>query len=172
MNSLLVENAIYFGENFILPKSLCLCVIRYLEDEGIARGSEEMQHMEHGVMIVEACAREEREEGARGEDHQENQAEVVQPTVARPDICNYPARTIRSPDYPARIIRPTRKVDETQPRCTPTVVGPDFSNNPARIIRPQVQTGLSGLKFPVRVCFESLSPERFVSVFWSPQPPL
>ena len=65
MNSLLVENAIHFGENFILPKSLCLCVIRYLEDEGMARGSEEMQHMEHGVMIVEACAREEREEGAR-----------------------------------------------------------------------------------------------------------
>jgi hypothetical protein len=111
VNSLLVENAIYFGENFILPKSLCLCVIRYLEDEGMARGSEEMQHMEHGVMIVEACAREEREEGARGEDHQENQAE-------------------------------------------------------------EIQTGLSGLKIPVRVCFESLSPERFVSVFWSPQPPL
>ena len=57
--------------------------------------------MEHGVMIVEACTREEREEGARGEDHQENQAEVVQPTVVRPDICNYPARTIRPPDYPA-----------------------------------------------------------------------
>ena len=75
VNSLLVENAIYFGENFILPKSLCLCVIRYLEDEGMARGSEEMQHMEHGVMITGACAREEREEGARGEDHQESNSE-------------------------------------------------------------------------------------------------
>ena len=120
MNSLLVENAIYLGENFILPKSLCLCVIRYIEDEGMARGSEEMQHMEHSVMIVEACAREEREEGARGEDHQENQAEefrqvsaeVVQPTVVGPDICNNPSRIIRPqvqtglsgllrPDYPA-----------------------------------------------------------------------
>ena len=111
MNSLLVENAICFDENFILPKSLCLCVIRYIEDEGMARGSEEMQHMEHGVMITGACAREEWEEGARGEDHQGNQAK-------------------------------------------------------------KVQTGLSGLKVPVRVLFKSLSPECFVFEIWSPQPPL
>ena len=64
VNSLLVENAIYFDENFILPKSDCLCMIRYIEDGGMARGSEEMQHMEQGVMITRACAREEREEGA------------------------------------------------------------------------------------------------------------
>ena len=94
VNSLLVETAIYFGENFILPKSLCLCVIRYLEDEGMARGSEEMQHMEHGVMIVEACAREEREEGARGEDHQENQAEKVQTGLSGPsEGRQFPAKT-------------------------------------------------------------------------------
>ena len=91
MNSLLVENAIYFGENFILPKSLCLCVIRYIEDEGMARGSEEMQHMEHGVMIVEASAREEREEGARGEDHQGNQAEEIQTGLSGLFGLDYPA---------------------------------------------------------------------------------
>ena len=134
VNSLLVENAIYFGENFILPKSLCLCVIRYIEDEGMARGSEEMQHMEHGVMIVEACAREEREEGARGEDHQDNQAEVVQPTVARPDICNYPARTIRPPDYPAS--QEGRQVSARSPT-------PRWSDRIFPIIRP----GLSGHRF-------------------------
>ena len=64
VNSLLVENAIYFDENFILPKSECLCLIRYIEDEGMARGSEEMQHMEQGVMITGACAREEQDKGA------------------------------------------------------------------------------------------------------------
>ena len=122
VNSLLVENAIYFGENFILPKSLCLCVIRYLEDEGMARGSEEMQHMEHGVMIVEACAREEREEGARGEDHQENQAENFQTGLSG----------LVRPDYPA----PEESTSFSR-SCTHAVVGPDICNNPARIIRPQ-----------------------------------
>ena len=64
MNSLLVENAIYFNESFILPKSLCLCVIRYLGEGGVARGSEELQQEEHDVMINHGCAREEREAGA------------------------------------------------------------------------------------------------------------
>lgn len=120
--------------------------------------------MEHGVMIVEACAREEREEGARGEDHQENQAEEIQTGLSG----------LVRPDYPA-----PGKSTSFGRGVQHAVVGPDFSNNPARIIRPHadriirpVQTGLSGLKIPVRVCFESLSPERFVSVFWSPQPPL
>ena len=129
MNSLLVENAIYFGENFILPKSSCLCVIRYLEDEGMVRGSEEMQHMEHGVMIVEACAREEREEGARGEDHQENQAEEFQTGLSG----------LVRPDYPA----PGESTSFSR-SCTLSVVVPDICNNPARTIRP----GVSG--FPGR----------------------
>ena len=42
VNSLLVEYAIYFDENFILPKSLFVCMIRYIEDDGMAQGSEEM----------------------------------------------------------------------------------------------------------------------------------
>ena len=58
----------YFDEGFILPKSLCLCVIRYIEDEGMARGSKEMQYMEQNMMIIHGCAREEREEGATQEE--------------------------------------------------------------------------------------------------------
>jgi hypothetical protein len=40
-------------------------ILSLIEDEGVARGSEELQHMEHGVLINEACAREEREAGAK-----------------------------------------------------------------------------------------------------------
>ena len=36
VNSLLVDNANYFDESFILPKSLCVCVIRYIGEEGMA----------------------------------------------------------------------------------------------------------------------------------------
>ena len=78
--------------------------------------------MEHGVMIVEACAREEREEGARGEDHQENQAEKFQTGLSG----------LVRPDYPA----PEESTSFSR-RCTHAVVGPDICNNPARIIRPQ-----------------------------------
>ena len=39
VNSLLVDNAIYFDESFILPKSLCVCVIRYIGEGGLAQGS-------------------------------------------------------------------------------------------------------------------------------------
>ena len=84
MNSLLVENAIYFDENFILPKSDCLCVIRYIEDGGMARGSEEMRYMERGVMITGACTREEREAGAREEDHPGKESEKSSDRIIRP----------------------------------------------------------------------------------------
>ena len=78
VNSLLVENAISFDENFILPKSGCLCEIRYIEDGGMVRGSEKMQHMEQGVMINRACAREEREAGARGDHQGRKESEEIQ----------------------------------------------------------------------------------------------
>jgi hypothetical protein len=38
-------------------------MIRFIGDEGV-RGSEEMQHMEHDVVIKQESAREEREVGA------------------------------------------------------------------------------------------------------------
>jgi hypothetical protein len=50
VNSLLAESHIYYNENFILPKSLFICMIRFIGEEGV-RGSEEMQHMEHDVVI-------------------------------------------------------------------------------------------------------------------------
>ena len=70
-----------------------------------------MQHMEPSMMIVEACAREEREEGARGEDHQGNQAEEVQTGLSGP---------IR-PDYPA-----PAKVDNFQPKRATRSSRPGF----------------------------------------------
>ena len=59
MNLFLNEPGVLINENFILPKSLNYCMIRYLGEEDIAQ-SEELK--EHGVLINEECAREEREE--------------------------------------------------------------------------------------------------------------
>ena len=39
VNSLLVDNVNYSNESFILPNSLCVCVIRYIGKEGLAQGS-------------------------------------------------------------------------------------------------------------------------------------
>ena len=61
VNLFLHEPDVFINENFILPKSLCICIVRYIGDEGIAR-SEEEKHREHGVLIIQASAREEREE--------------------------------------------------------------------------------------------------------------
>jgi hypothetical protein len=38
VNSLLAESDIYCNENFILPKSLFICMIRFIGEEGV-RGS-------------------------------------------------------------------------------------------------------------------------------------
>ena len=58
VNLFLNESDILINENFILPKSLYLCMVRYMEDEGMARGSEEMQHTERGVVYTKICVRE------------------------------------------------------------------------------------------------------------------
>jgi hypothetical protein len=63
VNSLLIESDIYYNENFILSKSLFICIIRFIREEKV-RGSEEMQHMEHDVVIKKESAREKREAGA------------------------------------------------------------------------------------------------------------
>jgi hypothetical protein len=59
VNPLLIESDICYNENFILPKLLFICMIRFIGEEGV-RGSEEMQHMEHDVVIKQESAREER----------------------------------------------------------------------------------------------------------------
>jgi hypothetical protein len=67
VNSLLIEPNLLFNENFILPKSMHLYMIRFVDNTSVARGGDESQQEEQDLMIK--CAREEREAGAPG-DHQ------------------------------------------------------------------------------------------------------
>jgi hypothetical protein len=64
VNSLLIEPDLLFNENFILPKSMHLFMIRFVDNKSIARGGDESQQEEQDLMIK--CAREEREAGAPG----------------------------------------------------------------------------------------------------------
>ncbi|KAK1686551.1 hypothetical protein QYE76_047399 [Lolium multiflorum] len=66
VNSLLNDTLI--DENFILPKSFHLCMIRYEEGASIARGGEEQLDMALDVKTFHGCAREEREACARQEE--------------------------------------------------------------------------------------------------------
>ncbi|KAK1681745.1 hypothetical protein QYE76_042593 [Lolium multiflorum] len=72
-------NDTLIDENFILPKSYYLCIIRYQEETSIARGEEQLDmktdvkmavklDMELDMKISHGRAREEREACARGED--------------------------------------------------------------------------------------------------------
>ena len=63
VNSLLTESDVLLDENFILPKSMHLCLIKFEEETSMERGEEEQN-----MMIVHGCAREEREEGATQEE--------------------------------------------------------------------------------------------------------
>ena len=69
MNLLLRESGYFINENCLLPKSLYVCIIRFVGEGGIARGSKElMQQGEQGLEQIQAKdAREEREAGIRGE---------------------------------------------------------------------------------------------------------
>jgi hypothetical protein len=64
VNSLLIEPDLLF-ENFILPKSMHLCMIRFVDNMSVARGGDESQQEEQDLTIK--CAREEREAGAPGD---------------------------------------------------------------------------------------------------------
>ena len=70
VNLFLNEPDVFINENFILPKSLYVCMIRFEREEGIARSVEE-KHTEHGVLIIQASAREERE-AAQGHNEEIN----------------------------------------------------------------------------------------------------
>ena len=67
VNSLLIEYDVCDNENFILPKSMHLCMIRVVGNTNIEGGLEEQQGMEHDVPNG---AREEREACARAEDEE------------------------------------------------------------------------------------------------------
>ena len=62
VNSLLIEYNVCDVENFILPKSMHLCMIRVVDNTSMGGGSEEQQGLEHNVIHG---AREEREACAR-----------------------------------------------------------------------------------------------------------
>ena len=67
MNSFLVETDILIDENFILPKSMHLCMIRFIDNTSVARGEGELQQEEQALISnISKCAREEREAGALG----------------------------------------------------------------------------------------------------------
>lgn len=68
MNSLLNDTGSVIDENFILPKSLHLCMIRYEDGTSIARGEEEQLDMVLGVKTIHGRAREEREVDASKEE--------------------------------------------------------------------------------------------------------
>ena len=46
VNLLLIDSDYFINENCLLPKSLFVCILRFVGEEGIARGSEELQHLE------------------------------------------------------------------------------------------------------------------------------
>jgi hypothetical protein len=62
VNLLLVEPDVFINNNFILPKSWSVCIIRF-EEEGIVRGGEELQHLETEEEFMQEAVREEREAG-------------------------------------------------------------------------------------------------------------
>ena len=67
VNLLLIESDYFVNENCLLPKSLCVCILRFMGEEGIARGSEELKQLEQDEVIMHMDAREEREAGGQHE---------------------------------------------------------------------------------------------------------
>ena len=69
VNSLLVAFDVFDNENFILPKSMHLCMIRVIANTSIDGGLEKQQE------VVPKGAREEREACARGKDEEKDARE-------------------------------------------------------------------------------------------------
>src|SRR5664279_6185541 len=67
VNSLLVEYDVCVNKNFILPKSLHLCMIRVIDNTSIGGGEEVQQGGEPMIPNISKCSREEREAGAQGQ---------------------------------------------------------------------------------------------------------
>jgi hypothetical protein len=60
VNLFLIEPNVFINENFILPKSWCVCILRF-QEEGIVRGGEELKYLETEEEFMQEAAREERE---------------------------------------------------------------------------------------------------------------
>ena len=68
VNLFLAQTDVCIDENFILPKSLHVCMIRFEGIASIARGGEGLHQEKPKEMTIHDCAREEREAGARQEE--------------------------------------------------------------------------------------------------------
>jgi hypothetical protein len=65
VNSLLTEYNLFTNENFILPKSLHVCMIRFVAEASMTRGGEELHEDNHKMVpIISESTREERKAGA------------------------------------------------------------------------------------------------------------
>ena len=68
VNSLLNEYDVCVNENFILPKSMHLCMIRFINNTSVGGGDELPQGEGQSLISnISKCAREEREAGAQGQ---------------------------------------------------------------------------------------------------------
>ena len=95
VNLFLAQTDVCIDENFILPKSLHVCMIRFEGITSIVRGGEGLHQEEPKVLMIHSCAREEREAGARGEEEIIQRSQKIKLKKLGAD---YPAPT---PDYPA-----------------------------------------------------------------------
>lgn len=95
-------NGTLIDENFILPKSFYLCMIRY-EDASIARGGEEQLDkeldMELDMKISHGCAREEREACTKEEEVQAGST-PGQPAATPAGPVPHPVQPDATPDEP------------------------------------------------------------------------
>ena len=67
VNSILVESSNIIDESFILPKSMHLCMIRFIDNTSIACGEGELQQVDQALISnISKCARKEREASAQG----------------------------------------------------------------------------------------------------------
>ena len=88
VNSLLIECDVCDNENFILPKSMHLCMIRVVDNTHIGGGPEKQQGLEYNVTYG---AREEREACAKKEDEEIQAAQPeAGPSPARLAMCQKP----------------------------------------------------------------------------------
>ena len=152
VNLFLAQTDVCIDENFILPKSLHVCMIRFDGIASVARGGEGLRQEEPKVMIIHSCAREEREAGARGEKEIIQRSQHFELKMLGAD---YPAPT---PDYPA----PPPRVEKLRGGEIPARKGwGGLSAPPARIIRPPGLSGHLGriIRPPgLRACFGQPDP--------------
>jgi hypothetical protein len=65
VNSLLIEYNLFTNENFILHKSLHVCMIRFMAEASMTRGGEELHEDNRKMVpIISESTREERKAGA------------------------------------------------------------------------------------------------------------